>query len=290
MNTTVILQSLVSGILMGGIYALAAAGLTLIFGVMKIINFAHGALMMLGMYITYWVFVILGIDPYLSILISMPSLFLIGALLQRFLINFIIDAPEYNQLLLTLGIALVLENLALIICSPDTRTLDVSYVVKVFSVGSVKISFTRLMACLFSLIMIGALYLFLKKTDMGKAIQAVSVERDGAELLGMNVKKLYYISFGLGAACVGGAGSMITPFYYISPHVGEAFLIKAFVVVILGGMGSIGGVLVGGLIIALGESLGALFMPGSLKLVVTFVIFIGVLLLRPAGIFGSNHG
>jgi branched-chain amino acid transport system permease protein len=275
---------------MGGIYALAAAGLTLIFGVMKIINFAHGALMMLGMYITYWVFVILGIDPYLSILISMPSLFLIGALLQRFLINFIIDAPEYNQLLLTLGIALVLENLALIIWSPDTRTLDVSYVVKVFSVGSVKISFTRLMACLFSLIMIGALYLFLKKTDMGKAIQAVSVERDGAELLGMNVKKLYYISFGLGAACVGGAGSMITPFYYISPHVGGAFLIKAFVVVILGGMGSIGGVLVGGLIIALGESLGALFMPGSLKLVVTFVIFIGVLLLRPAGIFGSNHG
>lgn len=290
MNTTVILQSFVSGILMGGIYALAAAGLTLIFGVMKIINFAHGALMMLGMYITYWVFVILGIDPYLSILMSMPSLFLIGALLQRFLINFIIDAPEYNQLLLTLGIALVLENLALIIWSPDTRTLDVSYVVKVFSVGSVKISFTRLMACLFSLIMIGALYLFLKKTDMGKAIRAVSVERDGAELLGMNVKKLYYISFGLGAACVGGAGSMITPFYYISPHVGEAFLIKAFVVVILGGMGSIGGVLVGGLIIALGESLGALFMPGSLKLVVTFVIFIGVLLLRPAGIFGSNHG
>jgi len=290
MNLTVILQSFISGLLMGGVYALAAAGLTLIFGVMKIINFAHGALMMLGMYISYWLFVLLGIDPYLSILLSMPALFLIGILLQRFLINFILDAPEHNQLLLTLGIALVLENLVLIIWSPDIRTLNVSYVVKTFSLGSVKISFTRLIASIFSLIMIGSLYLFLKKTDVGKAIRAISVERDGAELLGMNVKKLYYISFGLGAACVGGAGSIITPFYYISPHVGGAFLITAFVVVILGGMGSIGGALVGGLIIALGESLGALIMPGSLKLVVTFVIFIGVLLLKPAGIFGSNHG
>lgn len=290
MDLTVFLQSLISGFLMGGVYALAAAGLTLIFGVMKIINFAHGALMMLGMYITYWLFVLLGIDPYFSILISMPCLFLIGALLQRFLINFIIDAPEHNQLLLTLGIALVLENLALIIWSPDTRTLDVTYVVKTFSIGSVKISFTRLMACLFSLIMIGSLHLFFKKTDMGKAIRAASVERDGAALLGMNVKKLYYVAFGLGAACVGGAGSIITPFYYISPHVGGSFLITAFVVVILGGMGSLGGALFGGLIIALGESLGGIFMPGSLKLVITFVIFIVVLLLRPAGIFGSSHG
>ena len=290
MNLTVVLQSFISGLLMGGVYALAAAGLTLIFGVMKIINFAHGALMMLGMYISYWLFVLLGIDPYLSILISMLSLFLIGTLLQRFLINYILDAPEHNQLLLTLGIALVLENLVLIIWSPDIRTLNVSYVVKTFSLGSVKISFTRLMASIFSLIMIGSLYLFLKKTDVGKAIRAASVERDGAELLGINVKKLYYISFGLGAACVGGAGSIITPFYYISPHVGGAFLITAFVVVILGGMGSIGGALVGGLIIALGESLGALIMPGSLKSVVTFVIFIGVLLLKPAGIFGSDHG
>jgi branched-chain amino acid transport system permease protein len=289
MSESVLVQSFISGLLMGGVYALAASGLTLIFGVMKIINFAHGALMMIGMYITYWSFVLLGIDPYLSILLSMPILFVIGVLIQRFLINYILDAPEHNQLLLTLGIALVIENLALIIWSPDTRTLDISYVVKTFSLGFVKISFTKLMACIFSLIMIASLYLFLKKTDLGKAIRAVSVERDGAQLLGINVKRLYYIAFGLGSACVGGAGSVITPFYYISPHVGGAFLITAFVVVILGGMGSIGGALIGGLIIALSESLGALIMPGSLKLVLTFIIFIGVLLLKPSGIFGSGQ-
>jgi branched-chain amino acid transport system permease protein len=289
MDQTVILQSIVSGILMGGVYALAAAGLTLIFGVMKIINFAHAALMMIGMYITYWLFTLLGIDPYLSILVSMPALFLIGAFLQRFLLSYIIDAPEHNQLLLTLGIAIVLENLCLVLWSPDTRTVNVSYVVSTLSVGSAKVSITRLMAFLFSVVMIGLLYVFLKKTTLGKAIKAASEEREGAELLGVNVKKIYYISFGIGAACVGAAGSVITPFYYISPHAGGAFLITSFVVVILGGMGSLAGAFVGGLIIALGESLGGIFMPGSLKLATTFIIFIVVLLFKPSGLFGGKH-
>jgi len=288
MDLAVFFQSVVSGLLMGGVYSLAAIGLTLIFGVMKIINFAHGALMMLGMYVSYWVFTLLGIDPYLSIFISMPCLFVIGAILQRFLIDMIIDAPEQNQLLLTLGIALVLENLALILWSPDTRTLDVSYVVKTLSLGSVRISLSRLLAFLFALILSGCLYALLQKTDLGKAIRAISTEREGGELRGMNVKKLYYISFGLGAACVGGAGSIITPFFYISPHVGGAFLITSFVVVMLGGMGSFGGALIGGLIIGLAESIGAIFMPGSTKLVITFIIFIIVLLFRPTGILGGR--
>lgn len=288
MDLTVFLQSVVSGLLMGGVYSLAAIGLTLIFGVMKIINFAHGALMMLGMYVSYWVFTLLGIDPYLSIFISMPCLFVIGAILQRFLIDMIIEAPEQNQLLLTLGIALVLENFALILWSPDTRTLDVSYVVKTLSLGSVKISLSRLLAFLFALILSGCLYAILQKTDLGKAIRATSTEREGAELRGMDVRKIYYISFGLGAACVGGAGSIITPFFYISPHVGGAFLITSFVVVMLGGMGSFGGALIGGLIIGLAESLGAIFMPGSTKLVITFIIFMILLLFRPTGILGGR--
>ena len=288
MELTIFLQAIINGLLMGGVYSLAAIGLTLIFGVMKIINFAHGALMMLGMYISYWLFTLLGIDPYLSIFISMPCLFLIGALLQRFLIDLIIEAPEQNQLLLTLGIALVLENLALILWSPDTQTIHVSYVVKVLSLGSVKVSFTRLFGFLSALILTGCFYALLQKTDMGKAIRATSIERDGAKLRGLDVKRLYYVSFGLGAALAGGAGSIITPFFYISPQAGGAFLITSFVVVILGGMGSFGGALIGGLIIGVAESLGAIFMPGSMKLVVTFIIFINLLLFKPTGILGGR--
>jgi branched-chain amino acid transport system permease protein len=283
-----LLQSIVSGILMGGVYSLVAIGLTLIFGVMKIINFAHGSLMMLGMFTTYWLFVLLGIDPYLSLLFSIPILFIFGLLIERFLIAQVLDAPEYNQLLLTLGISLFIENFALFLWTPNFRTLDVQYVKKAVTVGTVMISLPKVIAFLFAIILTALLYYFLKSTDLGKAIRATSEEKEGALTVGINMRRIYYLAFGIGAACVGAAGTLITPFFYVNPHVGGIFVITAFVVVVLGGMGNIIGALVGGLIVGLAESVGAAFVPGQLKQFIIYFIFILVLLFKPQGLFGRR--
>ncbi len=284
-----LLQSIVSGILMGGVYSLTAIGLTLIFGVMRIINFAHGSFMMLGMFTTYWVFVLLGIDPYLSLVISIPVLFLFGLLVERFLIAKVLDAPEYNQLLLTLGISLFIENLALFLWSPNFRTLDIGYLKKVTMVGTVMISFPKVIAFCFALLITGILYYFLKYTDLGKAIRASSEEKEGALTVGINLKKIYYVAFGIGTACVGAAGTLTATFFYVNPLVGGIFVITAFVVVVLGGMGNFIGAIVGGLIIGLAESVGAAFMPGQLKQFIIYFIFILVLLFKPKGLFGRSR-
>ena len=284
-----LLQAIVSGILIGGVYSLVAIGLSLIFGVMKIINFAHGAFMMLGMFITYWLYVLLGIDPYLSLLFSIPVLFFLGLLIERFLIDKVLDAPEHNQLLLTLGISLVIENLALFLWSPNFRTLDVPYATKAATLGTVMISLPKVIAFLFALLLTGVLYYFLKKTDLGKAIRAASEEKEGALTVGINLKKIYFIAFAIGTACVGAAGTVAAPFFYVSPQVGSVFVITAFVVVVLGGMGNFIGAFVGGIIVGLAESVGAAFFPGQLKQFIIYFIFIMVLLFKPAGLFGKTH-
>ena len=287
-SISLLLQSIVSGILIGGVYSLVAIGLSLIFGVMKIINFAHGSFMMLGMFITYWLYVLLGIDPYLSLLLTIPLLFAFGLLVERFLIDKILDSPEHNQLLLTLGISLVIENLALFLWSPTFRTINVSYANKATTLGPVMISFPKVIAFVFAIFLTGLLYYFLKKTDLGKAIRAASEEKEGALTVGINLKKIYYIAFGIGTACVGAAGTVAAPFFYVSPQVGGVFVITAFVVVVLGGMGNFIGALVGGLIIGLAESVGAAFIPGQLKQFIIYLIFILVLLFKPAGLFGKS--
>jgi branched-chain amino acid transport system permease protein len=281
-----LLQSIVNGILMGGVYGLVAIGLSLIFGVMKIINFAHGSLMMLGMFTTYWLYVLLGLDPYLSLLLSIPCLFVVGLLIERFLIAQVLDAPAHNQLLLTLGISLFIENFALLLWTPNFRTLEVTYLRKAAMVGSVMISLPKLVAFIFAIILTILLYCFLKGTDMGKAIRAASEEREGALTVGINLRRIYYVAFGIGAACVGAAGTLTAPFFYVNPHVGGIFVITAFVVVVLGGMGNFIGALVGGLIIGLAESVGAAFVPGQLKQFIIYFIFILVLLFKPEGLFG----
>jgi len=286
---SLLLQSIVSGILMGGVYSLTAIGLTLIFGVMRIINFAHGSFMMLGMFTTYWLFILLGFDPYLSLLISIPVLFVLGLLVERFLIAQVLNAPEHNQLLLTLGISLFIENLALFLWSPNFRTLDVSYLKKATMVGTVMISFPKVIAFLFAILLTGALSYFLKYTDLGKAIRASSEEKEGALTVGINLKRIYYVAFGIGTACVGAAGTLTATFFYVNPHVGGIFVITAFVVVVLGGMGNIIGALVGGIIIGLAESVAAAFVPGQLKQFVIYFIFILVLLFKPEGLFGRSR-
>lgn len=287
-NLSLFLQSIVNGILMGGVYSLIAVGLTLIFGVMKIINFAHGSFMMLGMFITYWLYILLGIDPYFSLLLSIPSLFILGLLTQRFIISMVMDAPAHNQLLLTLGISLFIENFALLIWTPNFRNLEIPYLKKAVTLGTVVISLPKGIAFIFAIILTAVLYFFLKKTDLGKAIRAAAEEKEGSLTVGINLRKVFYLAFGIGTACVGAAGTLTAPFFYVNPHVGGIFVITAFVVVVLGGMGNFIGAFLGGIIIGLAESIGAALVPGQIKQFIIHLIFILVLLLKPEGLFGRK--
>ena len=284
------LQALISGLLMGGIYSFTAIGLTLIYGVMDIVNFAHGSFLMWGMYLAFWSFVLLGVDPYLSMLGGMIIFFVLGLGIQKWLIKPVLNAPHYIQILLTIGLLLVMDNLALFFFSPDYRTVRVSYADSSFYLGPALVNLPRLIAFIAALLLTAALYLFLRKTDMGKAIRASSEEKIGARLVGINVDVINMVAFGIGTACVGIAGCMLTPFFYVAPDVGFSFVIKAFVIVVMGGMGNFVGALVCGLFIGLTESLGAAFMSGSLKDLPTYVVFIIVLLLRPQGVFTFRKG
>ncbi len=286
---TLLLQSLVDGILIGGIYGLIGIGLTMIFGVMKIINFAQGALMMVGMYVTYWLFSAFGLNPYLSLPFSAIALFILGSLIQRGVLDRVLDAPEHNQLLVTMGLMMIIENAALVLFSPDFRTVKVENLSGVFSLGPVTFEKTKLIAFIFAIILTLILYWFLQKTYLGKAIRGVSIDRDGAALSGIQVKRVNMVTFGIGAALAAIAGTLITPFLYITPSVGEVFILKAFVVVVLGGLGNFLGALVGGLIIGVSESLTSVFIPGNFKELATFLIFILVLLYRPTGLFGRKE-
>lgn len=285
MSGTAILQATIDGLLMGGVYAVTAIGLTLIFGVMKIVNFAHGALMMLGMYVTYWLFTLFGINPYLTVPFSIAIMFMIGWFIQRYLLNKIIDAPQHNQLLLTLGIMLFLQNLALFLWTPDYRNISIPGLSSSLQIGALSLNKPKLLAFFFALAITAILFLILHKTNLGRAIRATSQERDGASLVGIKVKNINAVAFGIGTACAGVAGSLIVPFFFTSPAVGSVFLLRAFVVAILGGLGNFGGALVAGLIVGLAESLSGLLFSGSWNDFVIYGIFIIVLLLRPTGLF-----
>lgn len=287
MNLSFLVQSLIDGILTGGVYALVATGLTLIFGVMNIINFAHGSFMMLGMYVTYFMFVYLGIDPYLSLLIVMPLFFLVGFLVQKTVIQRVIHYPGETILLLTMGIMLVIENVALAVFTPNYRTIATSYGNYCFYAMGLKINFTRLIAFLFAVFMGVLLYFILKNTYLGKAIRAVSQEKEGALAVGINFNKIFCVAFGIGIGCVAVAGAIIAPFLWISPNIGFHYVLLAFVTVVLGGMGNFAGAIFGGLIIGVVEALGAAFLSGSLKDVIVFAIFALVLLYKPQGLFGK---
>jgi branched-chain amino acid transport system permease protein len=288
--STLLWQATVSGVLIGGVYALVALGLTLIFGVLRIINFAHGALMMLGMYATFFLHVRAGLDPYLSILVVGPIFFLVGVALERGVIEPNLRAPESNQLLLTLGVALFLENLALVLFGADPRSVRLAYVGRGILLGDAVVNVPRLVAFAGSVALAFGLWLFLTHTDTGKAIRAAAEEPEGAQLVGIDIRRLYAVAFGLGTAVVAVAGSLVTPFLYVAPDVGDVFNILAFVIVVLGGMGSFIGALLGGFLVGLAESIGAAVLPGSLKQLPIFALFVLVLLFRPNGLFGRGRG
>jgi len=291
----VLLQTLISGLLLGGLYALIGIGMTLIMGVMKIINLAHGELMMVAMYIAYILFSSFHLDPYLSVFIAAPALFILGALIQKYLINPVlkVDAiiPE-NQVILTVGIGMVLANIATLIFSSDYKTTPVDYATKAWYLSDLwraspielSLSMPWSVSFLCALVITLLLGLFLAKTDMGKSIRATAQDRDAALLMGVNVEKMRVITFGLGSAIVGAAGCLLIPIYYLYPDLGGQFTLIAFVITILGGLGSTVGAIVGGIILGIFESLTSTYAGMGWAPVGRFVIFIVALIFIPGGI------
>jgi branched-chain amino acid transport system permease protein len=284
----IFLQSLLNGLVMGGIYSLIAIGLTLVFGVMRIINVAHGEFIMVGMYLAYFLNVSLGLDPYLTIVVIVPIMFLFGMAFYGFLIKPAVDKPIMNQVMITIGFSIVLVNLAMFLLTADYRTLNVGYFNRSFRFFRVMVGLPQLIAFLGSLGATVALYWVLVHTRMGRMIRAVAQNRKAATLMGIDVDWVFKLSMGVVSCCAGVAGVLILPIYYVFPEVGGFFIMLCFVVIVLGGMGNFVGALVGGIIVGLVESIGSLFLPGSLPLVATYILLIIFLLVRPAGLFGEG--
>jgi branched-chain amino acid transport system permease protein len=284
----VFLQSMLSGILIGGVYALIGIGLTIIFGVMRVINFAHGDVLMIGMYMTYFLFTLLHIDPFVSIVVTIPLMFLFGAFLQKVFINRVLGALPQNQILLTIGMGLVMSNAVMLAFTSDYKILSTKYSSSSFNILGISISSPLLISFAITIIITVALYWFLYRTDTGQAIRATAQDRGAAQLMGINVKRMSIIAFGLGAALAGTAGALISPTYYIFPQVGSVFTLKAFVITVLGGMGSIVGATLGGVLIGIAESVGGVYFGSGWKDVIVFMVFLLVLLFKPSGLLGTS--
>jgi branched-chain amino acid transport system permease protein len=291
-DASILLSALLNGLTTGAVYALIALGLTLIYGVLHIINFAHGASLMMALYGVYALKERWGVDPYVALPFMVPAMFVLGYGMQRLIINRASHGKDENILLVTLGLSIVMENLALLFFKSDTRTIDTAYTLSTVAIGpeavQVMVSLPKLVAFAGALVVSALLILILQRTDLGRAIRAVAKEKQGARLMGIDVEHVYAMCFGLGLACLGAAACFLLPAYYVNPQVGNGFVLVAFTVVVLGGMGSFAGALLGGLLIGVVESFGGLFLGESLGQVGIFVIFIAVLLLRPQGLFGAK--
>ncbi|MEN9721858.1 MAG: High-affinity branched-chain amino acid transport system permease protein LivH [Pseudomonadota bacterium] len=291
-DASILLSALLNGLTTGAVYALIALGLTLIYGVLHIINFAHGASLMMALYGVYALKERWGIDPYMALPIMVPAMFVLGYAMQRIVINRASHGKDENILLVTLGLSIVMENFALLFFKSDTRTIETAYTLTTVAIGpeaaQVMVSLPKLVAFAGALVVSALLIVILQRTDLGRAIRAVAKEKQGARLMGIDVEHVYAMCFGLGLACLGAAACFLLPAYYVNPQVGNGFVLVAFTVVVLGGMGSFAGALLGGLLIGVVESFGGLFLGESLGQVGIFVIFIGVLLLRPEGFFGAK--
>ncbi|MCJ7797906.1 MAG: branched-chain amino acid ABC transporter permease [Thermoleophilia bacterium] len=284
----VLLQALASGLMIGGVFALISIGLTLIWGVMKIINFAQGEFLMIGLYLTYFL-VTKGINPYITMVITTPALFLIGAAIFRVSIRPILRDPSMNQIMLTLGLSLMLQNLALAAFGGDVLRIQTPGQSVYINLGPVVLSLPEIIAFVGSIVATLVLYFYLQRTDMGRNIRAASQSPTAATLMGIDVRFTYLFAFGIGSATLGVASALLLPTYYTSPTVGLFLGLIMFVVVVLGGMGNFLGAFIGGLIIGLTENIGAAIFPGSLSRVFTFGIFILVLLFKPQGILSRRR-
>lgn len=278
-------QSIVTGLLLGGVYALVSIGLTLIFGVLGIVNFAQGSMLTMAMYIVYSMVSSAGVPVYIATLVAIPIMFVFGVVVQMTLLNKLtIAGNQDGPLLITLGLSLLIVNVLLIIFGgrPTSVAGTVSGSITIFGALA---SYERLIAFGGALLVAALLTLALKKTSLGLSIRAVSSNNQGASLVGVNVRRVYALTFGIGSACVAVAGGLVTPFLSLTPSVGEQFTILAFVIVVLGGLGSVVGAMVGGLVIGLVQIVGALYLPGTGSLILVFAVFVLVLFFRPEGMF-----
>lgn len=289
MSPEIFFQIFVNGLFTGGIYALTAVGLTLIYGVMIIVNFAHGEFLMLGIYIAFWGFTLFGIDPYLVIPIAFLLMFAFGALIQRGLVQRVLDAHPLNQIVLLVGVSTLLVGVVQFFFSAEPKAMHVSYETAVITLWGLRLSIARLVAFFASLLISLLLYLFLKFTRTGKAIRAVSQSRDAARLMGINVNFIYALTFGIGTAITAVAGVLLAPNHRLIPTMGQAYSVIAFVVVVLGTMGNFIGAFLGGLIIGVVEAYAGFYLGGDVKIIASMLIFILILLFRPAGLFGRQN-
>ena len=279
-------QVVVSGLLAGALYAMVSLGLALIFGVMRVINVAHGTLLTIGAYVTFWWFNLLGLNPYLSLLLSMPALFLIGMGLQAALIQRVVKAPDLSSLLLTFGISIGLVNVLQLAFSSDLRSVE--FLTGAFMVGPVAVSKSRLVAFACAVALTALAYGFLQTTRFGKAIRATSQSPEVAMVCGVNVPRVQLYTFGIASALAAAGGSLVAVMVAIQPEMGQVYTFKSFLVIVLGGAGNYPGALVGGLLLGLIEQLASLFLTTQLSEAVAYALLVLVLLLRPTGILGGR--
>lgn len=295
MDPVFLAQDCINGVLMGLIYGLVALGLTLIFGVLKVINFAHGSFLMVGMYVAYWAVTLSGLPPYPALVIIVPAMFLFGYWVQHLLIRPIFIAEKnvrepITVIIVTTGLWYVLDNLALLVFGPDYRALNPNPLKgQMLEMGEIFVSVPKLYGAMATLATAGGLHLFLQHTRLGRAVRATSLDREAASLMGIGQWKIFNIAFGIGTAVAGISGAVLTPFYNVYPTVGIPFDIKSFVIVVLGGLGSIWGALVGGVIIGLIESIGPNFMTSTWTEGIVYALFLLVLFVKPSGLFGQKQ-
>ncbi|GAC1544231.1 MAG: branched-chain amino acid ABC transporter permease [Candidatus Velthaea sp.] len=280
-------QDLVNGILAGGIFAVVALGFSLVWGIMNIINLAHGAFVMLGAYIAYTLFSVWHIDPFVSIPIAFVVMFVFGYCVQRYIINFVVRAPILTTFLLTFGLSLLLVNAALLAFHGDIKGITTSYSGTNFALGSVTVPWSKFWTLIVALAITGVMQVFLTRTKTGRAIRATSMDIGAAQLSGVRVAHLYAVVFGLGAGLAGAAGVLVSLSYSLQPSMGDPFIIKAFVVCVLGGLGSVEGALIGGLAYGILESFGSQWVGTGLQDAVALVVLLIVLIVRPTGIMGK---
>jgi branched-chain amino acid transport system permease protein len=281
-------QAFLNGLLVGGVYALIASGMALIFGVMRLVNFAHGAFLMLGTYLSYYGWVLLGLNPYLFFPLWGVVLFLFAVGIYRVLVRRVMGANDFLQILLTEGISLALIGLAQLVFGADYRQINLPIANRITGFGSLHFSVGYILSFAVSCLLVIALTQFLARTEMGRAIRAVAQNRSVAPLMGIRVERVSAITFGLGIACAGIAGALLLPIFWTNPTVGAPYTLKSFVIVVLGGMGSVQGAALGGLLLGVAEQFTAYTWADRYAEVVNFIIFLLVLLFRPQGLFGGK--
>ncbi len=287
MTTEILLQTLASGILIGLIYALVAIGLTMIFGVMDIVNFAHGEFLMLGMYSTFWLFSLYALDPLVTLPLTVLMLFAFGVLLYRLLIVRIINAPMLSQIFATFGLMILLRGVAQFFWKSDFRSIENSSVSGTVKFVGVQLGQPQLVAGFGAIVITGLIYFFLHRTRLGAALEATASDKEAARLMGIDSHKMFSLAWGIGAACAGAAGALLATFFPIFPDVGANFILLAFVVVNLGGFGSVTGAFWAGILVGVIEVMGGLLLGPQYKTAIVLALFLGVLMLRPQGLMGK---